>query len=442
MSQTRTFSGGIHPAYNKDLTSGFETVKMPLPAKVTIPVSQHIGAPANPIVKKGDVVKTGQIIAEPGGFISSTIHSSISGKVLTVQPEEHPMGQKVMAITIESDGEDSWIDLETVSDPFSKSPDELKEIIKKAGIVGMGGATFPSQVKISPPADKKIEYIILNGAECEPYLTADHRLMVEDPESIVKGLEIISHITGVKKLYIGIEVNKQDAIKKIEKVLGTNGTIVPLEVKYPQGAEKQLIKAITGREVPPKHLPMEVGAIVFNVATAAAIKNAVCEGKPLIERIVTVTGHGVSKPGNFMVRVGTMVSEVVEFSGGYTEDAAQLIMGGPMMGRSVASDSIPVIKGSGGILVLPEKEVLTDSWGPCIRCGMCLRACPNQQNPQLLGNLIEKGLFSRISEEKLEELVLDDCFECGSCTFVCPANRPIVQFFHMAKAYFRSQKRK
>lgn len=442
MSGIKSFNGGIHPAYNKDLTSGSETVLMPAPERLVVPVGQHIGAPANPVVKKGDIVKLGQMIAEPGGFVSSPVHSPVSGKVISVQPEEHPMGSRIMAITIENDGEDTMVEHQTISEPLEKDPDELKEIVKNSGIVGMGGATFPSHVKLSPPADKPIDFIILNGAECEPYLTADHRLMLENPESIVSGLEIISHITGVKKLYIGIEINKPDAIKKITKALGKKGTVVPLAVKYPQGAEKQLIKAVTGREVPPKHLPMEVGAIVFNVATAHAINKAVTEGIPLFERIVTVTGHGVQKPGNFLVRTGTMVSEVVDFSGGYTDDAAQLILGGPMMGKSSATDGVPVIKGTGGILVLPSAEMLTDAWGPCIRCGMCLRACPNQQNPQLLGNLIEKGLFDKITEDKLEEIVLDDCFECGSCTFVCPANRPIVQFFHMAKAYFRAQKRK
>ncbi|MBU1240165.1 electron transport complex subunit RsxC, partial [Myxococcota bacterium] len=429
MSKAKTFKGGIHPSYNKDLSSKAETRELPLPAEVIIPLSMHIGAPAKCLVKRGDLVKTGQVIGEAGGFISAPVHASISGKVKAVQPVEHPMGKRLEAVIIEGDGKDEWIELAPVENPLGADKETLLNAIKAAGIVGMGGATFPSNVKLSPPANKPIDFVILNGAECEPYLTADHRIMLEKAEYIVKGLEIAARILNVKKLFIGIEVNKPDAIKVMRKALGKKGTVVPLEVKYPQGSEKQLISAITGREVPPKNLPMEVGAVVFNVGTAYAIYDAVYNGKPLLSRIVTVTGRGVKKPGNFQVRIGTSVAEVVEFSGGYNDNARQLILGGPMMGRSVATDGVPIIKGTGGILVLPEKEMVTDSYSACIRCGRCIKACPNRLNPQLLGSMIPMGLYDRIEELGIKESVLDDCFECGSCTYVCPAGRPLVQFF-------------
>ncbi|MBU1537257.1 electron transport complex subunit RsxC [Myxococcota bacterium] len=442
MSKAKTFKGGIHPSYNKDLSSKAETRELPLPAEVIIPLSMHIGAPAKCLVKRGDLVKTGQVIGEAGGFISAPVHASISGKVKAVQPVEHPMGKRLEAVIIEGDGKDEWIELAPVENPLGADKETLLNAIKAAGIVGMGGATFPSNVKLSPPANKPIDFVILNGAECEPYLTADHRIMLEKAEYIVKGLEIAARILNVKKLFIGIEVNKPDAIKVMRKALGKKGTVVPLEVKYPQGSEKQLISAITGREVPPKNLPMEVGAVVFNVGTAYAIYDAVYNGKPLLSRIVTVTGRGVKKPGNFQVRIGTSVAEVVEFSGGYNDNARQLILGGPMMGRSVATDGVPIIKGTGGILVLPEKEMVTDSYSACIRCGRCIKACPNRLNPQLLGSMIPMGLYDRIEELGIKESVLDYCFECGSCTYVCPAGRPLVQFFQLAKVYFRTKKSK
>jgi H+/Na+-translocating ferredoxin:NAD+ oxidoreductase subunit C len=442
MSKAQTFKGGIHPAYNKDLSSSFETVTIPLPDLVTVPLAMHIGAPAKAVVKRGDLVKTGQLIAETGGFVSAAVHAPLSGKVKSIVPSEHPSGRMVESIIIESDGEDTWIELPAIKDPLDADAEVLKKAVKDAGIVGMGGATFPSHVKLSPPANKPIDFIILNGAECEPFLTADHRLMLEEPEAIVKGFEIVAKILDVKKLYIGIETNKKDAIKTMKKALGKKGKVISLKVKYPQGSEKQLISAITGREVPPKNLPMEVGAVVFNVATAYAVYDAVYNGKPLIERIVTVTGSGVVKPGNFKVRIGTSVAQVVEFSGGYKDEAAQLILGGPMMGRAVATDSLPLIKGTGGILVLSSDEVVSSHYTACIRCGKCIAACPNKLNPQLLGSLIPMGLYNIIEDEGLHETVLNDCFECGSCTYVCPANRPLVQFFQLAKLYFRTKKSK
>ncbi len=442
-TQANAFPGGIHPAYHKDLTSGRETVAMPIPKLLVIPLSQHIGAPARPLVKKGDAVKAGQMIGEPAGFISAAVHAPSSGKVTAVGPVELPSGGTGEAITIETDGAHEWARMEPIADPLAADPKILVERVRDAGIVGLGGATFPTHVKLTPPADSPVDWVLLNGAECEPYLSADHRLMVERAERIASGVRLIRHIMGVQKVTVGIEANKPDAIEAMEKALGDAGEVAVLPVKYPQGSEKQLIYAITGRRVPPKKLPSFVGVTVFNVATVAAIADAILDGTPLVERIVTVTGHGAKNPGNFRVPVGARVVDLMEFAGGYAEDAAQLILGGPMMGRAAGTDAVPLIKGTGGVLVLTKSEVKNMEYGPCIRCGRCLRACPNAQNPMLLGQLIEKGLYSRIDEEKLKEIVLDDCFECGSCTFVCPNRRPLVQFFQMAKQYYRSrQKRK
>ncbi|MBU1244689.1 electron transport complex subunit RsxC [Myxococcota bacterium] len=436
------FPGGIHPGYHKDLTSGCEAVSMPVPKILVIPLSQHLGAPAKVLVKKGDLVKAGQMIAEPGGFISAAVHASSSGKVTAIGPVELPNGSMGEAVTIETDGAHEWEKMEPIQNPFAADPKVLVERVKAAGIVGMGGATFPTHVKLTPPADSPVDWVMLNGAECEPYLTADHRVMLERADRIAIGVKLIRHIMGVSKVSIGIEGNKADAIEVLKKAAGDLAEVVELPVKYPQGSEKQLIFAITGRRVPPKKLPSAVGVTVFNVATVAAIADAVIDGMPLVERVVTVTGSGVNKPGNFRVPVGTRVMDLMEFAGGYGDDAEQMILGGPMMGRAAASDNVPIIKGIGGVLVLTAADMKNTDFGVCIRCGRCLRACPNAQNPMLLGQLIEKGLFSRIDEEKLREIVLDDCFECGSCTFVCPNRRPLVQFFQMAKGYYRSQQKR
>ncbi len=442
-SHANPFPGGIHPAYRKDLTSGCESVAMPVPKLLVIPLSQHLGAPARVLVKKGDAVLAGQLIAEPGGFISAAVHASSSGKVTAVGPVELPNGTLGEAVTIETDGAHTWTRMEPIKDPFAADPKVLVERVKAAGIVGMGGATFPSHVKLTPPADSPVDWVLLNGAECEPYLTADHRVMLERADRIAMGVKLIRHIMGVQKVSVGIEGNKLNAIEAMKQAMGDLADVVELPVKYPQGSEKQLIYALTGRRVPPKKLPSAVGVTVFNVATVACMADAVLDGTPLVERVVTVTGSGVNKPGNFRVPVGTRVVDLMEFAGGYKDDAGQLILGGPMMGRAAATDNVPIIKGVGGVLVLSAADMKDTDFGVCIRCGRCLRACPNAQNPMLLGQLIEKGLYARIDEEKLREIVLDDCFECGSCTFVCPNRRPLVQFFQMAKGYYRSrQKRK
>jgi Na+-translocating ferredoxin:NAD+ oxidoreductase subunit C len=433
-----TFSGGVHPAGNKELTSHKPTVTAAIPKRAVVPLSQHIGAPTKPLVVIGQEVKKGEKIGESGGFVSAPVHATVSGKVVAIGNFPHSMGMDMAAVVIESDGKDEWVDgLKETKDYMLLSPDELKKMVSEAGIVGMGGATFPTHVKLSPPKEKPIDVIILNGAECEPFLTSDHRLMVEKPKEIVEGLKILMRILNVKKGYIGIEANKPDAVEAMKKAAAGSPEVevFAVQVKYPQGAEKMLIKAVVSRTVPAGGLPMDVGVVVQNVGTAAAIYDAVRYGRPLIERYVTVTGRGVKEPKNFLARIGTTFSQLIEESGGLTDDAAKVIAGGPMMGMSQYNMEVPVIKGTSGILVLPKAEVSTKSYGPCIRCARCIDACPMHLQPSLIGLFVEKGHY-----EDAKDYNLMDCFECGSCTFVCPANRPMVQWVKRAKRELAKKK--
>jgi electron transport complex protein RnfC len=426
-----TFSGGVHPAGNKNLSAHKPTVPAAIPKRVVIPLSQHIGAPTKPLVVIGQEVKKGEKIGETTGFVCAPVHASISGKVVALGSFPHSLGVNIPAVVIESDGKDEWVTgLKENPDYNLLSPDELKKIIQDAGIVGMGGATFPTHVKLSPPKEKPIDVVILNGAECEPYLTSDHRLMLERPNEIINGLKILMRILGVEKGYIGIEANKPDAIETMMKAAAESPEVKvwPVKVKYPQGAEKMLIKAIAGRTVPAGSLPMDVRVVVQNVGTAEAIYNAVRYGRPLVERYVTVTGRGVKEPKNFLARIGTSFSQLIEEAGGLTDAAAKVIAGGPMMGMSQYTLDVPVIKGTSGITVLPKSEVSTKPYGPCIRCGRCIDACPMKLQPSYIGLYIEKGHY-----QDAKDYNLMDCFECGSCTFVCPANRPMVQWVKKAK---------
>ncbi|GBE37547.1 MAG TPA: electron transport complex subunit RsxC [Nitrospirae bacterium] len=432
MADIATFERGIHPRYHKELASGKPITQASLPQRIVVPVSQHIGAPAKPEVNIGDEVKKGQLIGSATGFVSSPIHSSISGKVIAIADFPTSAGKMVQSIVIEGDGKDEAVEFKENPDYMSLSSDEIRNIIKDAGIVGMGGAAFPTNVKLSPPKEKPVDTVIINGAECEPYLTADHRLMVERSKEVIEGLKIIMKSLGVKEGHIGIEENKPDAIEAMRFAVsgGSNIKVWPLEIKYPQGAEKMLIKAIKDREVPCKGLPMDVGVVVQNVGTAVAVYEAVRFGKPLIERVVTVTGKGVNEPKNMMVRIGTLMSEVIEQCGGLVEGAVKVISGGPMMGFAQWTLDVPVVKGTSGILVLTEDEyVASDDYSACIRCGSCIDVCPMGLNPSILSIYAEKGFF-----EDAKENGLFDCFECGSCAFVCPAKRPMVQFIRLAKS--------
>jgi electron transport complex protein RnfC len=432
MSKTATFERGIHPEYHKELASGKTIAQAKLPQRIVVPVSQHIGAPAKPEVSIGDEVKRGQVIGTTTGFVSSPVHSSISGKVIAIADFPVPAGKMVQSIVVESDGQDVAVSFEENPDYMNLPADKVKNIIKDAGIVGLGGAAFPTNVKLSPPKEKTIDTVIINGAECEPYLTADHRLMVEHSREIVEGLKIIMMSLGVNEGHIGIEENKPDALKTMKSAASgeSNIEVWPLEIKYPQGAEKMLIKAIKGREVPSKGLPMDVGVVVQNVGTALAVYEAVRFGKPLIERVVTITGNGIKEPGNMMVRIGTLMSDVIEQCGGLVEGAVKVISGGPMMGFAQWTLNVPVVKGTSGILVLTEEEyVSSDEYTACIRCGSCIDVCPMGLNPSILSIYAEKGFY-----EDAKENNLFDCFECGSCAYVCPAKRPMVQFMRLAKS--------
>jgi electron transport complex protein RnfC len=427
-----TFKGGIHPPDKKELSRDKVVTPTRPPKKVVIPISQHIGAPCKTIVSIGQEVKKGEMIASPEGFVSAPVFSSISGKVIAIADFPNAMGRMVTSVVIENDEKEEWAALKDNPDYMKLSPDELKAKVKDAGIVGMGGAAFPSHVKLSPPKEKPIDVVILNGAECEPYLTADYRLMLERPEDIVEGLKVLMRILGVTKGFIGIENNKPDAIEIMRKAVSAEANIqvCPLEVKYPQGAEKMLIKACVDREVPPRALPMDVGVVVHNIGTTLAVYEAARYGKPLIDRVVTVTGEGIKEPKNLLVKIGTLISDLIEECGGFVSETAKIISGGPMMGFAVYSTEVPVTKGTSGILVLPESDTLhSEEFGPCIRCGRCIDACPMGLMPSMLSVLSEKGFY-----EDAKEYNLFDCFECGSCTYVCPSKRPIVQFVRLAKS--------
>ena len=439
--KARTFPGGIHPPENKYLTEKKPIERAAAPELVVIPLSQHIGAPCKPIVKVGDEVKMGQKIGEAQGFVSVPIHSSVSGKVKTIGPFQHPLGNVQPAITIENDGKDDAVDpLEPLDDIREVEPKKLIDRIRELGLVGMGGATFPTHVKLSPPKEKPIDTAILNGTECEPYLTADHRLMLEQPTRIINGFKVVIRVLNANRAIIGIEANKPDAIKMMRQSLNGSGNIevFKLLVKYPQGGEKQLIKSLLDREVPPPPgLPMDVGVVVQNVGTAAAIADAVFEGRPLIERVTTVTGSGVKEPKNLLVRVGTLASHLIEQCGGYNGKIGKIIFGGPMMGIAQSTDQVPAIKGTSGVLVLIKDDTTIREPEPCIRCGRCVEACPIHLRPYLLGSLIEKD---RLRDAEAESVL--DCIECGSCAFVCPASRWLVHLFKSAKAQIMAKKRR
>lgn len=438
MSKLKTFPGGLHPDDNKRWTAASPIEDCPLPEELIIPLSQHIGAPAEASVAVGDMVKKGQVVGQAKGFVSVPVHASTSGEVLAVEPRPHPSGRALPAVVIKADGADEWLSDLPAVEPDSLSPDEIRDRLRDAGIVGMGGATFPAHVKLSPPEEKPIDTLIINGVECEPFLTADHRLMLENTEDILRGVAILRRVLGVENVYMGIEANKPDAIELMtEKCAGSGIEVMPLEVKYPQGAEKQLILAITGREVPSGGLPMEVGVVVQNVGTAAAAADAVYRGRPLIERICTVTGSGVSQPKNLRIRVGTPLQHLVDTCGGFTGDPAKLIMGGPMMGMAQLSLDVPAVRGTSGLLIFREGDVPLVEEGPCIRCARCVRACPANLMPTTIAAYSRLDMF-----EEAEEYNAMDCIECGCCSYSCPAFLPLVQSLRHAKGAIMEKRRK
>jgi electron transport complex protein RnfC len=428
----KTFAmGGVHPPEQK-LSAGNPIEVLPPPETVVIPVSQHLGVPAKVLVARGDEVKVGQPIASSSGFVSTNIHSSVSGKVLKVDNFMDSTGYRRMAVQIQVEG-DHWIDTIDRSDDLVRntvlSAEDIRKKILEAGIVGLGGATFPSHVKLTVPSGKKAEYLIINGVECEPYLTADHSLMMERPEELFSGIQIMMKGLGVEKAILGIENNKPDAIKKMKQMTeGSPVRVQGLKVKYPQGGEKQLVQALLKREVPSGGLPIDVGVVVFNVGTVFAVYEAVMKNRPLIDRLVTVTGKSLEKPSNFKVRIGTPVSYLIEKAGGLPSQTAKVINGGPMMGKALASLDVPVVKGTSGILLMDDSEARRKEVLPCIRCTKCLQVCPMGLEPYLLMTLSEKALFERMETEKVM-----DCIECGSCSFTCPSSRPLLDYIRLGK---------
>ncbi len=435
INNVKTFpKGGVHPPHNK-ITASVPITKLEPPAQVAIPLSQHIGAPATPVVDKREKVKVGQLIAKGNGFVSANIHASIAGMVTKVDKVIDSTGYKRDAIIIKAgrDGEE-WADGIDLSEDLVKEITlGREEIIKKiadGGIVGMGGATFPSHVKLSVPKGRTAEYLIINGVECEPYLTADHRLMLEKGAEIMVGTRILMKALGVEKAIIGIELNKPDAIEKMAELASQEKgiTVQPLKVQYPQGGEKQLIKAVLNREVPSGGLPIDVGVVVHNVGTAFAVYEAVQKNKPLIERVVTVTGKDVNNPSNFLVRIGTPVSQLVEAAGGIPEHTGKVVSGGPMMGKALNSLDVPVAKGTSGILLIPNEEAKRGEIKPCIRCTKCVQVCPMGLEPYLLMTLTQREMYEEVEGEKAM-----DCIECGSCSFICPSDRPLLDYIRLGK---------
>lgn len=425
--------GGIHPPENK-LTADRPIEQSPLPKQAVILLSQHIGTPAQPVVAKGDRVKVGTLIAKASGFVSANIHSSVSGIVAKIENATDISGYSRPAIFIDVEG-DEWeeniIRDNSIYSNFDFTSQEIIEKISEAGIVGLGGATFPTQVKLSIPPGKKAELLIINGVECEPYLTSDHRLMLEKSKEIIVGIRLLMKAIGVNKAIVGIENNKPDAIRRLQFAASGNPDIeiCPLKIKYPQGGEKQLIDAIMRRQVASGALPISTGAVVQNIGTAFAVYEAVQKNKPLIERIVTITGKSVKDGKNLLVRIGSPIKSLIETAGGIPENTGKIIAGGPMMGKAVADINAPTTKGCSGILLIHEQEASRKKTRNCIRCAKCVHACPMGLTPSLLMRVSELSLWEKAENEKIM-----DCIECGSCSYSCPANRPLLDYIRAGKS--------
>jgi electron transport complex protein RnfC len=429
----KTFpKGGIHPEQHK-ISAGKKLKVLPLPESVYIPVTQHAGAPAKVMVAKGDKIKTGQCIAQSEGFVSANVHSSVSGTVSRVDLAFDSSGYKKMTISIAVEGDEWMPDIDRspeIKTNINLAPDEIIKKISESGIAGMGGASFPTHVKLTMPKGKHANVVIINGVECEPYLTADHALMLEKAEEIIVGVKILMRALEVEKAIIGIEINKPDAIERLAMFAAQEKgiTIQALKMKYPQGGEKQLIKALINREVPSGGLPINIGTVVCNVATTFAIYEAVQKNKPLFERAITITGKEIKEPGNYWVRLGTPVRNLVNAAGGFPANTGLLISGGPMMGKALNNLDIPLVKGTSGILLIPEEESHRKPVINCIRCGQCISVCPMGLEPYLLMGLAEKEIYDRLEFEKVM-----DCMECGSCAYTCPSDRPLLDYIRLGK---------
>jgi electron transport complex protein RnfC len=427
-----SFRHGVHPPDHKTLTAGRPVRRMPFPDEIVLPLQQHTGNPARLIVRPGDSVERGDVLAEADGWVSAPVHATAAGKVVDVGWWPHPNGTMEEAVRIEVEPWSPQVPRPRIVPPWEGlSRDDVVEAVRHAGVVGLGGAAFPTHVKLLPPEDAEIELLVVNGAECEPYLTTDHRTMVEYPHRVHFGIRIMMQTLGVDRAVIGVEKNKPDAIEALVDTIPSDLdiSVQPLTVKYPQGAEKMLIKSLLGREVPSGKLPLHVGVVVQNAGSIACIAEVFETGLPLIERIVTVTGPGVQRPSNLIIPVGTKICDVIEFCGGLTEDASEILFGGPMMGLPQADLDTPIVKGTTGIVVMTEEHTRRRRTYACIHCGSCLDACPVFLNPQLLGVLAQAARF-----EEMDQAHLADCMLCGACSYVCPSNIPLSQMFSLAKA--------
>jgi electron transport complex protein RnfC len=438
MAELKTFVGGIHPPYFKELASGKAIKEAPVPPEVVIPLQQHIGAPCEPLVKEGDRVEVGQKIGEAQAFVSAPVHSSVAGTVKEIAERTNFTGARVRSVVIAPDPSQPAFSGEE-RDVEALDAEKIREIAREAGLVGMGGAAFPTHVKIAPPSDKPIDTVIINGCECEPFLTCDHRLMLERTADLVQGLKLLMKAVKATRGVIGVEANKMDAVDALRGALKGEDhlSVEVLEVNYPEGAEKMLIFALTGRKVPPGKLPSEVGCLVQNVGTAVALYEACARSKPLYERVVTVTGPGVREPGNLLVRVGTPLSLLIEACGGFVGNPKKVIMGGPMTGWAQPDLSASVVKGTSGVVVLTSDLVEEAEEQECVRCGKCLDACPMFLSPNFIVQAVKRGQWDRA-----EMWGALDCFECGCCSFTCPAYIPHVDYVRKAKAEIAALKKR
>lgn len=432
------FLHGVHPPERKELTASVPIRRMPFPDEVVLPVRQHAGKPAKVVVRRGDRVERGDVLAVADGFISAPVHASAAGRVAAIEEWPHPDGMTALAVRIAVEPFSAQVPRpRQVPDWQTLSPQQVVQAVQDAGVVGLGGAAFPTHVKLAPPPEGRVEMVLVNGAECEPYLTTDHRSMVEYPERVMLGLRVMLRALDVRKAVIGVERNKPDAIAALTAVIPSDLdiTVLPLTVKYPQGAEKMLIHSVLGREVPSGKLPISVGVVVQNVGSVAMIGEVFETGLPLVERIVTATGHGLKRPANLIVPVGTKLSDLIDYCGGLTNDAAEIVFGGPMMGLAVRDLDTPILKGTTGVVVLTRNDVRAQASYPCIHCGYCVEACPIFLDPQHLGALAQAGRYEEMTGHHLA-----DCMLCGSCSYVCPSNIPLSQLFQASKAAVRRVK--
>jgi electron transport complex protein RnfC len=437
MTQTRTFRHGIHPAEHKALTAGRLIERIAFPDEVILPLAQHIGAPSRPLVTPGEKVYRGQLIAAEGGFVSVPLHASATGTVTAIAKHHHPNGSLSDAIVIEVDqNSPQTLYDEHATDWEEMPPSALIEHIQRGGFVGLGGAAFPTHVKLAIPEGKRARWLLINGCECEPYLTSDHRIMLEWADSIFLGVKVLARILGAEKSFIAVETNKWDAISTLVSRIPADLAceLVPLETKYPQGAEKMLIKAVLDQEVPSGKLPIDVHVVVQNVGTVAGIGDFFAYGQPLIERVVTVTGPAIRHPTTLLAPIGTRLANILDHCGGLTPDAREILFGGPMMGTPQQFLDVPILKGTSGIVCLTEEQVKSRQEYPCIRCAACLDACPMFLNPSALGSLARAARYDEMMNYNIM-----DCMECGSCSYVCPSNIPLVQRFRVAKGVLREK---